>query len=226
MISELILQNKELIKILYGLALIFICEMVVLKTDRIFKISDYQGLRYLRNSFFFYGLSFIVLFILVKVPVSFEIEYSLITQFLFLFFNMVAGLFLFYSLTWKLFEKKKSHNSLLNLQSNIIYLISFFIAFSCLIFEREYIFIITQIILFSIIFILSLKKVIISKTKIQFTKYYFIAVFFNLLYWIFYFFNALYGLELLGDIFTYVLTAMFYIIFLIGILNSSSKKNG
>ncbi|MFH1521631.1 MAG: hypothetical protein ABIF18_01605, partial [archaeon] len=64
MLYEWILTNKEFLKVAYALIICFICAIIVLKTDRMFKLSDYQGLRYFRNAFFFYGLAFVVRFIL------------------------------------------------------------------------------------------------------------------------------------------------------------------
>jgi hypothetical protein len=68
MLIEWILVNKEFLKIVYALIILFICAIIVLKTDRLFKLSDYQGLRYFRNSFFFYSLAFFFRFILGVIP--------------------------------------------------------------------------------------------------------------------------------------------------------------
>lgn len=226
MVVELLLQNKELIKTIYALLLIFFCAIIVLKIDRVFKISDYQGLRYLRNSFFFYGLSFVVYFILGNISVSFQQTYSLVNMFLFSFLSIVGSLFLIYSLTWKYFEKKKSHNSLINLRSSFIYLISLILSLKCIFTKELFLLGIFQIFLLGITLILSLKNLLNAKEKNYFLKYYFFAVMFSFVYWVLTTINYSINLSVQLDLLRYSLEGIFYIIFLMGILNLGKNKNG
>jgi len=100
-IYNFIAQNRELFRFLYSIIVAFICFIIVLKTDRLFRISSHQGIRYFRNAFFFYGLAFIFRYILGN-PVYFN-QMRLVFE----FFMIMGGFCLFYSLLWKRFEHSK-----------------------------------------------------------------------------------------------------------------------
>jgi len=123
MVYDWILENKEILKIVYALFVVFVCSIIVLKTDRLFKISDYQGLRYFRNSFFFFGIAFLTRYLLGLGGGSqgFPENYSLIVNSLFEFFIITGGLLLFYSLIWKKVEKSKHYHSFFNLNMVVLY---------------------------------------------------------------------------------------------------------
>lgn len=214
------LENKELLRVIYTLFIVSLCAIIVLKTDRIFKLSDYQGLRYFRNAFFFYGIGWIILGILMDIQVSFPVQYSLILQVLYSFTTLTGSLFLLYSLTWKYFEKEKSHNSLFSPKSAVIYLLSLFLGIITL--KRGVILEFFQIIIFFILLMISLHNQIKSKTK--FTNYYVGGVLLSLFFWSLKAINRVINLDTLGDIIMYLLGSIFYIIFLVGILNSNKNK--
>ena len=46
-----IVQNKSLIKIFYASIVILICAIITIKSDKLYKLSLYQGIRYFRNAF-------------------------------------------------------------------------------------------------------------------------------------------------------------------------------
>ena len=75
-----IIENKDLLKVFYGLLIGAICVVIVVRTDRLFKISLHQGIRYFRNAFLFYGAAFFSRYIL-----KFAVSESL-ASFLFEFF--------------------------------------------------------------------------------------------------------------------------------------------
>ena len=67
MYSELysfIAENKDLFRFFYSAIIVFICFIIVMKTDRLFKISSHQGIRYFRNAFLFYGIAFALRYVL------------------------------------------------------------------------------------------------------------------------------------------------------------------
>ena len=218
MVANFLVHNLELVVILYALLIRSICAFLVLKIDRMFKISDYQGLRYIRNSFFFYGISFLALFVVGKInPVPFP-QFPQVIWFLFKFFILSATLFLIYSLVWKKVERVKSHNSLLNPRSILIYIVALTLAF-----VGGHVFYITQIILSLSILIISLNNLIKNKNKYPFLKYYFLAICASLLHWAmsyFLYLGAEFSPLLMGSI---VANLAFFLIFLGGILNISKK---
>ncbi|MCX6746632.1 MAG: hypothetical protein NTU63_00685 [Candidatus Pacearchaeota archaeon] len=54
-----IITNKEVFEIIYALMICLICALIVVKTDRFFRLSLHQGIRYFRNAFLFYGIAFL-----------------------------------------------------------------------------------------------------------------------------------------------------------------------
>jgi len=60
---EWIVLNKELLKIFYLLVVGLICTIIVLKSHKLFKLSMHQGIRYFRNAFLFFGIGFILRYI-------------------------------------------------------------------------------------------------------------------------------------------------------------------
>ena len=100
---NLIIENKEIIKLFYGIVIGLICLIIVLKTDRLFRISLHQGIRYFRNAFLFFGIGFIIRYLLGALfsYEFFSYSYYPIFNILFEFFLIMAGFFLIYSLLWK-----------------------------------------------------------------------------------------------------------------------------
>ena len=129
---DLIIENKELLKIFYALAIGFICAIIVLKTDRLFRLSFHQGIRYFRNAFLFYGLAFIIRYF-IGVPSLynyFATDISPLIEFVFEYFLIMAGFFLLYSLLWKKIEASGHHHtsSLFNVKIFMFYVMAFVIA--------------------------------------------------------------------------------------------------
>ena len=92
---NLIANNIELLRFFYSILIAVICLIVVLKTDRLFRISLHQGIRYFRNAFFFYGIAFVL-----RYSLNYD-SYVFIINPLFKFFMMMGGFFLLYSLYGK-----------------------------------------------------------------------------------------------------------------------------
>lgn len=228
MLYEWILANKELLKVTYALIICFICAAIVLKTDRMFKLSDYQGLRYFRNAFFFYGLAFIVRFILGGIPTLIEGQiYFFNIKFFFEFFIVTAGFFLLYSLVWKHVEREKSYHSFLNIRSGILYAISFSIVFLNFILNTSLFMYLSQIALFITAGFISYQKWKRDGEKHVFLKYYFIIMILGLIAWILnmaldYFLNWNKILQM-G---VYVLNVFFFFFFLYAITKITKDKDG
>lgn len=221
MVGELIFQNLELISLLYAFSIIFICAFLVLKIDRAFKLSDYQGLRYLRNAFFFYGLAFIFNFIFGRVAVSFQKIYSFSIGILFSFSMMCATLFLFYSLVWKNLETEKSYNSFLNYRSVVIYVIALVVALL-----NIHVLFLFQVVLYVGIFLLTLKNLISSKSKYSFLRYYPLAILGALISWVLLYLYQVWQLGGFLVLISIIANLAFFLIFLVGIIKVTQNKNG
>jgi len=221
---DLIIANKELLKVVYALLISFICSLIVLKSDRLFKLSNYQGLRYFRNAFFFYGLAFIVRFILGSVQIQSQDIYMIIIKFLFEGFIITAGLLLFYTLIWKSLEKRESRYSLFNLNIILIYLISILFATVDLILGVDLMMYVSQMVLFIMMSFLSYRNLVHSHKKTSFQKLHFITMVIGLIAWIlntalYYFLDWNKVIQML----VYGLNIIFFIIFFYGTRSIEGK---
>lgn len=228
MIYDWILTNKELLKIIYALIICSICAIIVLKTDRLFKISNYQGLRYFRNAFFLYGIAFFVRFILGAITISnYQHIYPIIIKMVFEFSIVMAGFFLFYSLIWKKIEKDQNYNSLFNIKIGIFYLLTLIITLLDFSLNTDILMYTSQIILFIIMSLISYKNYTKAGRKHKFLKFYFITMIIGTLTWIlntalFYFLNW----NKVVQMQVYALNIIFFLVFMYGITKFTKPKNG
>jgi hypothetical protein len=229
MLYEFILENKELLKVVYALIISFICALIVLKTDRMFKLSDHQGLRYFRNAFFFYGLSVIVRFIFGVVSISLDYGkiYLLLTKFFFEFFIVSAGFFLLYSLIWRRIEREASHHSILNLRALFFYLLALIFGILDVYFDTNLALYVSQILLFIILSFISYNNYLNGKKGHNFLKYYFFMMLLGLITWIFtMLLDYILDWNKIIQIIVYILNILFFFVFLYLIKKIISRKNG
>ena len=219
MIFDWILENKEILKIIYALIICFICAIIVIESNRLFKLSDVQGLRYFRNSFFFYGLAFFLRYILGKL---------FNTIFLFEFFIITAGLFLLYSFTWKYAEYMgKFYYSFLNPRAGSFYIIAILIAWVDSLLSTPLFMYVFQILLFTIMSFISYDKYVSGGRKNKASKYYFVVILLGLLMWILnmfleYFINW----NVVLQIIVYSINILFFAFFFYVIIKITKGKNG
>ena len=128
-----IAENIELFRFFYSILIAFICLIVVVKTDRLFRISFHQGIRYFRNAFVFYGIAFIVRYVFGYLIYFGYIswDYFNAVTLVFKYFLIMAGFFLLQSLIWKRVEGPniECRSSLVNPRIIIFYIMSFVIIF-------------------------------------------------------------------------------------------------
>lgn len=225
MIYDWILSNKELLKIVYALIICFICAIIALKSDRLFKLSDYQGIRYLRNAFVFYGIAFFIRFILgaIRLPSP---NYQILISLVFKFSIIMAGFFLLYSLTWKKIEKQSNYSSVFNMRMAILYLITILIVVLDFFWTTDLFMYSSQIILFAIMSIIAYRNYIKGGRKHKFLKFYFLTMILGFVAWIlntalYYFLDYNKSVQMQ----VYGLNIVFFLLFLYGIIKST-KKNG
>ena len=227
---SLISGNIELFKFLYSLIIILICGVIVLKTNKLFKLSLHQGIRYFRNAFFFFGLAFGFRYILGSRIIS-EILISnknyFIMIILFEFFLIMAGISLFYSLIWRKFEKSDqgSFSSLFNGKMFLFYLMAIIISVLDYLWASYLLMFASQIILFGFASVISYINYRKKGEKHKFLKYYFVAMILIFSVWIL---NALLVLYLdwnravLGNV--YLINIFVFILFLFGVIIVTRKK--
>ena len=215
-IYNLIAQNRELFRIFYSLIIVIICLIIVIKTNRLFRLSEHQGIRYFRNAFLFYGAAFISRYFLwfffyPLAKIGFE------------FFLIMAGFFLLYSLLWKRIETKPSDSSLFNARIFIFYILALVIATLDYLWSSYYFIFFSQIIVF--IFISSISYVNYKKSKKKsFLKLYFIAMLMSLIAWILNFIAAsFFAWRLRWVVGVYILNVIVFFLFLYGVFSVTKK---
>ncbi|MBR9704189.1 hypothetical protein GOV12_02165 [Candidatus Pacearchaeota archaeon] len=224
---EFLINNKELIKILYGLVIGIICLIIVLKTHKLYHFSGHEGIRYFRNAFLFYGLAFVIRYIfggIVEIGYI-EVNYISLIRILFEFFLVMGGFFLLYSLLWKKLETAKDNlSSLISLRSFVFYGMAFIIAVIDFIWQVHYFLFLSQMILFLVLSIMSYTNYRRDKGKNVFPKFYFVAMVFSLIAWILngiagFYFN--WSRAVLIEV--YVLNIIVFLLFLYGVIKITKK---
>lgn len=178
---SLLVENKELLKIAYALIITLICAIIVVKTDKFFKLSNHEGIRYFRNAFFFYGLAFISRYFFGVVFAQFA-SYAFFI-YIFEFFMIIAGFSLLYSLTWKKFHIKNEYSSLFNPRVFIFYLMALVMVLLDNLFGIYNFMFYSQIILFFYASLISYSNYTKNPNR-KFLKFYFIAMVLELIMWI------------------------------------------
>lgn len=181
-LSLLVMKNKWILEALYALVICSICMIIVLKTDKFFKLSLHNGIRYFRNAFLFFGAGFLARY-LFGIFSDFSIINSYIIKIIFEYFIIMAGFFLFYSLIWKKFASKEEYSSLFNLKIIIFHLMAIILAvFDSLWQSYNFMFFSQMIIFFytSAISLINYRK----KQDKQFLKFYFIAMLLVFFAWV------------------------------------------
>jgi len=224
-----IVQNREILKIIYGLAISLICLIIVLRTNKLFQLSFHQGIRYFRNAFFFYGIAFFVRYIL-DTPLLYKYFGVIGTGFDFLFeyFIVMGGFFLLYSLLWKRLESRRKiyFSSLANPKIALFYVMTVIIAFMDSLWHTYSVMFFSQIILFIILSVVSYINYSNNGSQHKFLKFYFFAMILSLVAWILNAVTALlFGWNQSILMSVYIINAIIFLVFLFGVLILTKTKN-
>ncbi len=221
-----IIDNKDLLEIIYALAISLTCALIVMKTDRFFRLSLHQGIRYFRNAFFFYGVAFVIRYFLGIVS-DMPYSYYSAVKIAFEYFIVMAGFFLLYSLVWKRFEpsRKEYTSSLFNIKIAIFHLMAIVIVVMDLLWQSYFFMFLSQVLIFiyaSIISYINYRK---SGKQHKFLKFYFASMLLGLGAWILNLIAAFYlewNKTVLVDI--GVINGIFFLLFLYGVLKVTKTK--
>ena len=225
---EWIIGNKELLKIFYALIIALICIVIVVKTDRFFRLSLYQGIRYFRNAFFFYGIAFIIRYF-IGAGYSFSINenYFYLLNIVFEYFLVMAGFFLLYSLLWKKIEAAREYSlsSLFNTRIFLFYFMALIIVVLDYLWNTRSFMFFSQIILFAFAGIISYNNYKKNGKQHRFLKFYFIAMVLSFLAWLS---NTIAALYLKWNyvvlINVYILNIIIFLLFLYGIIKVTKSN--
>lgn len=220
-IYQIILANKELLKVFYALAISLICMIIVVKTDKIYKLSLHEGLRYFRNAFFFYSLAFLARYLFgVLFP---AIGYTIIFP-IFEYLVVLAGFFLLYSLTWKKFNPSETgRSSLFNSNIIIFHAMAILVAVIDTLVGNYYFMFSSQIIIFFYASLIAYSNY--SKNpKRKFLKFYFVAMILELLLWVLNLLTAtLFSFNRLLLLDIGIINVIFFILILCGVVKVTKK---
>lgn len=219
-----VIENKELLKVIYGLIILLICFVIVVKTHKLFRLSLHQGIRYFRNAFLFYGLAFLSRYILGALATyGYITYYTFAIKIFFEFFLVMAGFFLLYSLLWKKMEPKPYDSSLFNPTIFLFYLMTFVVVALDYLWWTYYFMFLSQILLFIFTSGISYVNYQKNKGRHKFIKFYFASMVLSLLAWILN--SALEYFEWSKGILIniYFLNIIFFLLFLWGVIKITSK---
>jgi len=222
-----IIANREVIKILYGLLIGIICMIIVSKSHRLYHLSSYEGIRYFRNAFLFFGIAFIFRYIIAGFTLFglISTDFLLPIDLLFEFFLLMAGFFLLYSLIWKRIEGTKgSFSSILNSRILIFYVMAFIITILDYMWGNYYFMFLSQIIVFVAASIISYINYYNNGKKRGFLKFYLIAMILALVAWVLNAVTAVFfNWERTALVLVYSLNIIIFVLFLIGIFIITKK---
>ncbi len=216
---EWIIANKELLKFVYTFLIAGICAIIVVKIDRLFNLSQHQGIRYLRNAFLFYGAGFIS-----RGLLGVESLPRNVLNIIFEFCLIMAGFFLLYSLLWKKFPVSTKRSSLFNPWVILLYVMALLIAFVDNLWGVYILMFFSQIFLFSFASAISFRNYVYKGRKHKFLKFYFVAMMLSLMAWTLNTLAALYfqwnQSFVMG---VYILNIAIFLLFLYGVLKVTKK---
>ena len=225
---EWLVSNLEVFRLVYTLIILLVCVIIVLKTDKLFRLSLHQGIRYFRNAFFFFGLAFLFRYLLSGAVfiASLEEYQMLLNKFIFEFFIIMAGFFLLYSLIWKKFNKEEKQNSsLLNYGVSLFYALALVIAMLDVIWQTYVYLLVSQMLIFLIAFIIASSKLKKSKGQAAFLKVYLFVIFLNIVMWILNFVVASFlDWNKIGVIGFHLLNILVFLLFLYAVLKATSLR--
>lgn len=219
---DLLFSNLEMYtRFLMFLLVIVVSKYIYLKANKLYKLSNYKGLKIFSLAFLYFALAYTFNFFIALTDL-FLINYNVSTwvnyiYFLFYYFISMAGLMLVYSLVWKDFEAKVSSflGKILSKRYVLLHLVGLVMGITSL-YRPEIMFMIILVLLLYAI-ILSYSNYVNSKLKLKkdFSQLYFITM---ILAFLGYLINFLPGFFPYIEIYVYLGTIVIFVLFLYGAL--------
>lgn len=219
-----IITNKEVFEIIYALMICLICALIVVKTDRFFRLSLHQGIRYFRNAFLFYGIAFLFKYFL---GIEMASNYSFAIKIIFEYLIVMAGFFLLYSLVWKKFEfsREEYASSLFNFKITLFHLMTVVIVILDYLWQTYFFMFLSQIAIFAYASVISFVNYRKFGKQHKFLKFYFASMLLGLAAWLLNLLVASYlewNKKVLIDI--GVINGIFFLLILYGVIKVTKIK--
>lgn len=214
-------ENKWILEALYTFIIFSICMIIVMKTDRFFKISLHNGIRYFRNAFMFFGVGFLARYV-VGLFSDFSIPNVELMKIFFEYLIIMAGFFLFYSLVWKKFASGREHSSLFNLKIIILNIMAITLAVMDSLWQTYNFMFFSQIIVFFYTSVIAFTNYLKSSGKFKFLKFYFIGMLLVLSAWVLNFLAAsVFHWNPIILINIGIINVIFFFLFLYGVIKAT-----
>lgn len=165
---------------IYALLVILPSLLIFSKTRKLFRFSNYKGIKYFSNAFLFFAIGFILRYFVVLNKIISGNLLATIQSFDLLliameFFMIVPGMFLLYALVWKNFEHLLYSKKPVNLAIFLMYFVALLLAVLDYVFSTFLFLFVSQIILFSVASVIAYTNYRVKRQ--YFKQFYFISMF-------------------------------------------------
>jgi len=108
-------------ELFYSLVIIVSSMIIYFSTKELYDLSQHKGIKYFRNAFLFFGISFIFFFLIKFIVFSFNLTriphfnpmfLGNIILFIFIYASTIAMFYLLYSVMWKKIDDKRNYNKI------------------------------------------------------------------------------------------------------------------
>lgn len=170
--------------------LAMISAAIALKAKKLYSVSNYEGIKFFRNSFVFFSVAFVLrcaLYIIHffekagKIPLNDFAVLHAVVEYTFIFSITIAGFYLVYSLVWKTLQGFRIGNMNLSTESSL-YVLAALVTFAEEVMISGFMYV-AMILVFSYAIIVSYNNYIEAKRKSKkgFHQLYFIVMVLGLL---------------------------------------------
>jgi len=215
------------IEMIYSLVVLLSCWLIYARTREMYELTSYKGIKYFRNTFLFFGITYAVRFFM-HLLMTFRINPRLFEHiafgirdfsfFIMIYASSMAAIYLIYSIFWKKLEKYEFSNVY------IFHMAAIIIALLSLLRNSPGIFLSFQSLLFLLLIIISFVNYRKTRNKGSFSQLYLLYLFIFAL-WIvsniiefITFFSAGTGLIIYG------ISVILFIILLVKVLKKVKNK--
>lgn len=142
--------TEAIYELVYSFIVVAICLTIYFKTKEIYNLTSHKGIKYFRLTFLFFAISYALNFVsrifFMNLHRFFELTQAEVFLFgtiliITLYLNLIAPLYLIYSIIWKRIKSK------LFQRTWFLHVISFLILITTLILQNNLVFLISQIII-------------------------------------------------------------------------------
>ncbi|MFH1506456.1 MAG: hypothetical protein ABIE94_05735 [archaeon] len=217
------MQTNLWVDAIYTLIIILASGIIYTKTREIYALTGHKGIKYFRNVFLFFAISYLAHFFLLSPRIWRTVEFANLIfptiLFITVYASTAAVLYLLYSAMWK-----KTHKGFFA-KSWLLHVIALVVAILTILFSVPLLFVILQAIIFIYAAIMSYLNHRKAKTKKGFSKVYYIYILLFVFWILNTFATALPPFFLQIKLFVYAISIILFIIILTRVVKRLSVKS-